>query len=376
MNADQKFQRARVQMILDQPFFGALLLGLRTSKDKNIPTMGTDGERLVWSPDFVDKLDEKEVCTVLCHEVMHAALLHPLRKQGRDHKKWNVACDYAANSVIESCNEEAKAKNQAIPFPWPKVAKPLLNPAYKGMSAEEIYNQLPDDPSGGDGAGDPGGLGEVLDGPQDPSQQQQQECSWKVQLQQAATVAKQQGKLPAEMERLVDEALNPKRSWKEILREFVTSVARDDFSWSRPNRRYLQSGFILPSLYSQRMGRLAVVIDTSGSIDQALLNEFVGEVEAICHECRPEKITIIDADAMVNSVREYEATDPLPRDFKGGGGTDFRCALEKLEEDPPVAAIYMTDLCGSFPNQEPSFPTLWATKEDGQAPFGVTIKLT
>jgi predicted metal-dependent peptidase len=119
-----------------------------------------------------------------------------------------------------------------------------------------------------------------------------------------------------------------------------------------------------------------VAIDTSGSIDQALLNTFLGEVESICAECRPSGITLIDCDAEINSVRECEPSDPLPRDFAGGGGTDFKAVFERLANDSPVCLIYFTDLEGNFPKCEPGFPTLWAAYNTTKtAPFGVTVKL-
>lgn len=402
MNAATKIQRAKIGLLLGESFFGNLLLGLKQIEDKPgalTKTMATDGVRLLWHGPFVDKLAEPEVRTVLAHETLHAALLHPLRRGDRDPKQWNVACDHAVNLHLEACNEAARAKGEAEPFPWPKGFEPLKDPAYAGMAAEEIYGAIAkkrseegnegdgqgqgqgqgngQDKGDGDGDGDSmgDGLGEVLDAPGDEAQQQEQEANWKVALVQAAQAAKAQGKLPAGMARLVQEQINPPPRWQDLLRAFIRETCKDDYSWVRPNPRYLQSGFILPSLHSQRLGKLAVAIDTSGSVDEPLLNEFLAEVEGIVHECRPEKIVLIDCDAQVNSIREVEPCDPIPRDFAGGGGTSFLPVFEALENDPPVALIYFTDLYGSFPDNEPGYPVLWATKEDGTAPFGTTIKL-
>jgi predicted metal-dependent peptidase len=151
---------------------------------------------------------------------------------------------------------------------------------------------------------------------------------------------------------------------------------KDDYSWTRPNPRYLATGFILPSLHSQRLGKIAVAIDTSGSIDKPLLDKFLSELETLIHECRPIGVTLIDCDTAIGQVRECDPLDPLPRDFSGGGGTDFRPVFKLLEQDPPVALVYFTDLDGTFPDMEPSYPVLWAAYNTSKtAPFGATIKI-
>jgi len=395
LRASEKLQKARVALVLDEPFFGALLLGLKHVEDKagqHTKTMGTDGVSLYWHTPFIDSLPLRELVTVLAHEALHAALLHPLRQGKRDHKLFNQAADHAVNLHLEDCNAQARSKGKAEPFPWPKLPGILKDSRFAGLSAEEIYGQLAnekqqDSNNGQDGqngqespgngtASDEQGMGGVLDAPGDEASQQEQEAQWKVGLVQAAQAGKMAGNLPSGIARLVQETLNPPARWQDILRSFVRESAKDDYSWTRPNTRYASTGFILPSLYSQRLGRIVVAIDTSGSIDETLLNEFMGEVEAIAHECRPKTITLIDCDTVINSQRDYEPTDTLPREFNGGGGTDFRPVFQAIESDPPVVLIYFTDLEGSFPKEHPAFPVLWASyNTEKQAPFGTTLKV-
>lgn len=382
MNAATKIQRAKIALLLDEPFFGALLLNLRFSADDGTitKTMATDGKRLLWHPPFVDSMTEQQTKTVLAHEALHCALLHMLRRGDRDPEAWNIACDHAVNLHLDSVNDAATGKGKAAPFPWPKI-NVHKDPSHKGKCAEEIYSDVPQVGGGGQGAGagagpDDQGMGGVLDAPGDASQAQELEANWKVALTQAAQAAKMQGKLPADMARLVNETLNPPARWQDLLRAFIRETAKDDYSFSRPNPRYMQSGFILPSLHSQRLGRITVAIDTSGSITEEILNSFLGEVEAIISECRPACIELIDCDAAIHSVRECEPTDPLPRDFAGGGGTDFTPVFDHVDKAPekPVCVIYFTDLYGSFP-ADPGIPTLWAVYggNTSQAPFGQTI---
>src|SRR5437016_9310790 len=104
--------------------------------------MATDGISLYWHPPFVASLADREVVTVLAHEALHAALLHPLRRNGRDLGQWNVACDHAINLQLEDCNQAAKVKGKAQPFPWPNLPGILKDPRFASQSAEEIYAQL------------------------------------------------------------------------------------------------------------------------------------------------------------------------------------------------------------------------------------------
>lgn len=380
MNTKNLLQRAKIGLLLDQPFFGTLLLNLAIRED-NIETAEVDGQTLKYNPTWIEKLGgEKHLGTVLAHEVLHCGLTHHLRRGERDHEDWNKACDHAVNLILDQANELANTKGKAQPFPWPTNCEVLKESCFAGKSVEEIYDILhaqkmpQDQPGNNPGKGKPG-LGEVNDGPgeQDQSGQQEQEAKWRVAMVQAASIAKAQGTLPDDLARLIEEIIHPSQSWQELLREFVREKCQDDYSWTRPNSRYLHTGFILPSLYSQRLGPIAVAIDTSGSIEDQLLNSFLSEVEVLMHECRPTKVLLIDCDARVNSVRELEPSDPLPRDFSGGGGTDFRPVFRSLENQDIVCLIYLTDLYGTFPDQLPSYPVIWGSTSDKQAPFGQTI---
>lgn len=381
MNTATKMQRARISLLLDEPFFGALLLNLQPVEDRTgqfTKTMATDGQRLYWSTKQVEVWSEPEIKTVLAHEVLHCALLHHLRRGDRDSKAWNVACDHAVNLTLEACNDEARAKGRPVPFEWPKSTPPIMDKAHIGKAAEDIYC-APVDQQGGNGNqqdnGD--GMGGVKDDPgaADEAEAGQQEANWKQAVVQAAAAAKGRGSVPASMAKLVEEILNPQPRWQELLRRFITDRASDDYSWFRPNPRYISTGFILPSLYSQRLGTIAIVRDTSGST-QDWQGAILSELSGIISETQPAKVIVIDADAEVQRCLELEASDSLPVDALGGGGTDFRPALARLEDFSPACCIYLTDLDGTFPDCPPSYPVLWATNSQSQsAPFGETIAI-
>lgn len=372
--ASQKLVKARANLVMGHPFFGTLALRLKMIEDPSIKTAACDGTSIRYNPTFVSNLPLSKVQGLIAHEVMHPAFLHHTRRGSRDMKKWNRACDYSINTILQNAG-----------FDLPEGG--CIDPAYAGMTAEHIYTLLPDEPDdsngdgGGDGQGnDPGGDGGVSDSPNSQngggsqSQHNHEEAEWKVAVAQAAHVAKQTGHLPGDIERMMEELFEPVLPWRNILRRFMTEKCNDDFSWKRGNRRFIAQGLYLPSrLSDDAMGEMVVVIDTSGSIGQKELTEFGSEVKGIVDEVRPSKVRVIYCDARIAHIDEFGPNDELEFAAHGGGGTDFRPPFAWLEENQivPRALVYLTDGYGPFPEQEPDFPVMWAiTNHDVTPPHG------
>jgi len=365
MNAKDNLIRARTALVLDDPFFGSLVLRLTPVEKPGMGTMGVDGKSLYYDPKFVDSLDISELKGVCCHEVLHCATGHQFRRGDREHKKFNIAADYALNPLIISAG-----------FKLPSTA--LLNDAYKDMCAEEIYNLLPEGNDGEGQGNDPGGCGEVMDGDGSQSEQAQKEQEWKIAVVQAAQSAKIQGKgdLPAGIARLVDEIVNPKADWKTILRRFVDNCNKNDYTWTRPNKRYLPQGIYLPSLKSESLKPIAVVMDTSGSCIDSL-PQFSAELTAILREFNTT-LNVIYCDAAIQHTQEFKSGETVILEANGGGGTDFRPAFEHIEEKKQELAccIFMTDGDGDFPDTAPAYPILWANVQKGKKyPFGEVVDI-
>lgn len=355
MNIDVKNQltRARTQLILDHPFFGQLALRLPLVERPEIPTAAVDGKHIYYNPDFMASHNGGETKTILAHEVMHCVFDHIGRRNDRNPRKWNQAGDYVINlALVDAGFEPVKG--------W------LYNKAYIGMSADEVYSLLPDD---GD---DP--LDECMDG--DPSDTDTTATDWKIATIQAANQARAEGKLSQSLARFVEELTAAKIDWKAMLRRFITETAKDDYSWMRPNRRFLSQGIFLPNLYSETMGEIVVVIDTSGSIDQDTLNAFGGEIKAIVQGARPAKTHVIYCDAAVNHVDEFGPNDDLAFAMHGGGGTDFRPPFSYVEEKAikPVCLVYLTDLWGPY-GDAPEYPVMWVCTTDKVCSWGETVPI-
>lgn len=410
ISAEQKVQKARTQLMLFQPFFGVLLLKFPLVYTESVPTMGVDGKKIYINKGFVDTLTTQGVKTVLCHEILHIAFQHPLRGMNKEKSKWQVAIDYAVNCVLKEVSDNASDDKQKVD---PVDAGGLYDPQWHGYSADQIYHKLPDQScsqcggSQGCQGGEDGqgrgqsqngcegcqGQGDTLIGPDmmepnsgrgmSSAERKEIENEVKIALDQAAAAAKMQGNLPAGLQRIVDEITKPQLNWKELLLQFLTKKAMNDYSWRHPNKRYLSQNIILPGLYSEEMGKVAVGIDTSGSIGHDELVAFVSELNGILTESRPEKVTVYYWDVDVCNTEEFEPMDlPLVVNPKGGGGTDPAPMFEQIVTDGEdyEAIICFTD--GYFNVNElesVDYPVMWILSSDGdhnfEPPFGDVIQI-
>ena len=352
---------ARTSLLLDHFFFGRLALYLEFVEEPECKTLAVDGKHIFYNPDFILTLSRDLIKSALVHEVMHCVFTHMSRRGSRAPRKWNMAGDYAINDII-------KQAGFVLDKNW------LHNPAYVGMSAEHIYDLLPDDGSGGSGKES---QDEIRDAAESEAGKTDMAIDWQIATTQAAQAAKEHGSVPKGLERIIGDITTPKVPWREVLQRFITQISKDDYTWSRPNKKFLQQGFFMPSLYSESMGEIAVVIDTSGSIDQPTLDAFGAEIKAIVAQTRPSKTVVVYCDAEVNHVDEYGPGEDMKFVAHGGGGTDFRPPFNLMakRDTPPVALVYLTDMYGPFPKQEPDYPVLWCATSNVVGPFGETLRI-
>jgi predicted metal-dependent peptidase len=193
----------------------------------------------------------------------------------------------------------------------------------------------------------------------------------------AAQQAMQAGKLTDSLRLLVDHLLQPQLPWRMLLARYMSASSRDDYSYMRPSRR--EGDAIFPSLRSAQ-AEMVVVLDTSGSIKPAEMQEFVTEVDAIKGQVRA-RINLHACDSALSSagpwVFEPWEAFALPKKLGGGGGTRFTPVFEWLAEQGvvPDLLVYFTDAEGEFPRLEPRYPVIWLVKGRGQVPWGQRIQL-
>ena len=366
-HAANKILRARTSLLLVHFFWGRLALYLKMVEKPEIPTLAVDGRHIFYNPDFILGLSDDLTKSAVVHEIGHCMYEHIFRRRGRDRELWNRAGDYVINQMILDAGFR-------IGDGW------LHNNAFKGMYSEQVYDILKkeqDESGGNDGAG--GGskaLCDIMDDTTSAAEQTTHELEWKVAVIQAATEAKRQGKLPSCMERFVEGLTENKVPWRDVLQRFATTIRRDEYTWTRPNRRYLAMDTYLPSMRSECMGDMVVVVDTSGSINDSTLQAFGAEIRAIVHAVRPTQTHVIYCDVVVNHVDVFSPDDHLEFKAHGGGGTDFRPPFSYVEEHniSPECLVYLTDMYGPFPDGV-DYPVLWCATSDIKGPFGETVRL-
>lgn len=353
--ARTQLEHARTRLLLKFPFFGTLAMRLGLHEDTTIPTLATDGRKMFYNPEFVlARLDRDTSMSAVSHEVGHCILEHCSRRGQRNPGKWNRATDYSVNDML-------KQAGFVLGDTW------LWDTKYQGMTEDKIYSLLPDQP--GDGEGE--ALCDVRDAKDDDAIR----AEWQGAVVQAANATRGRGKLPSQVEVFIKEILAPAVPWQERLARFMTEKTKDDYSWSRPNKFFIQSGTYIPSLDGVGMGEVVIGLDTSGSVI-SVLDEFGAHVQNILAAANPLRIHLVYCDARVNHVRTFERGEAITFEAVGGGGTAFEPVFDWVSEQSirPAALLYLTDMYGSFPDQAPDYPTIWcSTTERYEAPFGETI---
>ena len=190
-----------------------------------------------------------------------------------------------------------------------------------------------------------------------------EEQAWDEAMHQAASLARAQGNAPGAVEETIRQAHRSILDWRSLLRRYMTDAARRDYSWSVPNRRFIDSGLYLPSMYSEGIDTIAIIIDTSASLPGETLALFWAEVREIAAELQPDSIHVLQVDAVLQDAAQYPAGElPDSITIKGRGGTDFRPGFAWLHEHGvrPGCCLYLTDMeCDSYPETAPLYPVAW-----------------
>jgi predicted metal-dependent peptidase len=373
----ERIADARVWLNTRVPFLGYMTLKLRprlATEHDMVPTAGVapDGT-LVINDEFAKSLDDAELRFVMCHEVLHPALGFWARKKTRDALGFNVAHDYAINLIID-----AFAKQHPNHLRMPKVG--LLDQKYDGMSAEEIYDALPKKGSGGGGMGGDcrGDLSESQDGREagkgDQGAQTKLDKDWRTHTEAARQVhetALGRGSLPAGVQKILDELLDPKVHWSTVLSQWIgENAGKQDFTYQRPARRSESAGELLPGVLRTDLPDVTILWDTSGSMtgqETAILSEVADIVDELGLTIR---LIVCDC-AIYADVDKLDNIEAVVPHVKGGGGSDFSPAFDRLtEEGNTSVVIAFTDGYIGVPQTQPEAlkGVLWVITDRGQRP--------
>ena len=348
LTQEQRVERSHIDLMKSPQFVaysGVLMVGSVKVEDdpSKCPTAYTNGRDVVYGRDFIAKLTDPELRAVILHENKHKMYRHiatwkHLWKQNPS--KANRACDYVINLEIV---DEGKKTNGFIQLP----SNGLYDEKYRGLNSGEVFALLDDDDGGGEGNGIDEHGWEDADS---MSEEEKQELGKQIDqaIRQGAILA---GKVGGDVDRCFTDLMSAKVDWKEALREFVSSVCagKDDSTWRKPNRRWLQNDLYLPSTISETMGRIVVAVDTSGSIRDKEVNRFLSEVVGIMNNVNPELVDLLYWDGEVAGHEVYGQGDGdklmASTKPKGGGGTSPSCITKYLKDKNivPECVVVLTD---------------------------------
>lgn len=401
--ARERIMKARAKMLIKHPFFAVLMMSMdmvitdHLPSGMPLPTAATDMKTLWINPEFVESINDDVLVFVLAHEIDHAAKKHCLRRGSRHPTKWNIACDYSDNLFLKDCGFKV----------WEHA---LLDERFRdeskfAMSADRIFNILAkeeqdeqssggqrgqgdDDDEDGQGSGQgqpgigqPGGahhspmLGDIQEPEElnDPVAQDKLERDIQQKVAQAATMAKMMGNMPGALERFVDQILKPQVPWYEKLRYLMAEMKPEDEDWSRRNRRCRT--IYLPTDYTERMGGVGIINDTSASISDEELVKMNSEANSVIEDLKPEWVRILWADTKVASEQLFEPGDAFTPKPAGGGGTDMRVPLKAIEEYEPEVVLLFTDGETPWPSEEPPYPLIVCCTSGARVPIGEVIRI-
>lgn len=382
--AREKLVTARIGLLLKAPFFGNLATRLQlTNADAWCGTAATDGRKFYYNSEFINNLPLKQLEFLFGHEVLHVVYDHMGRRGNRDPKLWNIADDYCVNSdLIEQRVGE-------------KIPVALYDAKFKGQSAEEVYDylyenaekidigkllqQVLDDHLDGDGDGDGEGDDE---GGNRPKLSKAEMDAIRDEIKEAVLQAAQAvgaGNLPAGVKRMIKDLTEPVISWQELLQQQIQSIIKDDFTWLRPSRRGWHMDAVMPGMKPGETIDICIAIDTSGSISERDIKDFMSEIQGIMDSYNEYKIKVWCFDTEVYNEQSFTSEnldDISSYEPAGGGGTDFMANWEYMKEhdiEPKKFIVFTDGMPFGEWGEENYCDTVWIIKGNPgcEPPWGI-----
>ncbi|MGN0164112.1 MAG: VWA-like domain-containing protein [Candidatus Ornithomonoglobus sp.] len=419
---------SRMRILINNGFYGLLLMHMILTVDESCPTAATDGYRIYFGPEFMDALSDSEIDFVMMHEILHVVLNHCARTGGRDNEAFNIACDIVVNSNILLSNNMDLNSITLKKYGTLMHLTPNNDEGCK-YTAEEVYEML----AKKYGAGQKSSknslftIGEVGEGGEDSNSVESvgfelgrarhgqkknkdgkavwdDHSRWAFEEEDTAVrevwvkrvidaaeaieiqeASNSRGVLPAFAERLLKDLKRPQTDWKTVLTDFIQEEICD-YSFSPPDRRFDDSAFYLPDFNGTeiKVSDILFMIDTSGSMSDEMITAAYSEVKGAIDQFDGKlqgwlgffDAAVIEPQPFGNE-EEFKIIKPV-----GGGGTDFQIVFEYvlryMNDNPPASIIILTDGYAPFPDKSLSngIPVLWLlNNEKVVPPWGKTTRI-
>ncbi len=375
MQLDTKLSQAKAKLLVNYPYFGTLASKLELVVNDDIESFKSDGKKLEFREEYLNELELSEVEFILANGAMHASLAHESRREKRSGWLWQMATDIAINDML---------LENGLDMPYGAEYRKR----FSGMYAEEIYAELKADILRDDE--DLEYEADNADEIEPNEKEDKSEFSTQTQEELQEEILQEQllaeeaislleselkrGDAPQSIERFFKIDGFGKVDWREEIRIALQKYFLDDYTLLPPSKKLLYAGIYLPSSVSQTF-RLVIAIDSSGSVDEELLSQFLTEVNFLMSLVSRYEIELLVCDDKIHSHKTFYSGDSLSVDLQGGGGTDFRPVFSYIEEnfDDVKLLLYFTDLEGFFPKEQSSYEVKWVSHKSKDVPFGEVI---
>ncbi|RLB94679.1 MAG: hypothetical protein DRH26_00560 [Deltaproteobacteria bacterium] len=353
-----KIAKITLMMQKNTVFYTTILFSLKQTITDALSTAATDGKSLLINPVFFNNLTPNERLTLLAHEVLHVAFDHMHRIGERDPQLWNYAADYVINYVLVEAG-----------YTLPKGG--LHDIKYGNKTTEAVYDLLNNKTEtekiqlfASGGKNNPMNGNDITYPKEGAKDQVTKDEVTEIVLRattQAKAMGQAPGSVPGEIAIELEKTLNPPLPWYVILNNYLTDISKDDYSFRRPNRRFLPKHY-LPTAHSEAIPNIAIAVDASGSVSPEEFNTFISKIAEIQEVMQPKKITVIGFDTKIKNVQELEGQEnPFTKlKFTGRGGTNITPIHDWVDKNKPTLLLVFTD--GKFQERDPvdpSIPIIW-----------------
>lgn len=362
LNIKEKISQAKSRLLLKYPFFGTLSSKVELIVNDDIANFRSNGIKLEYNQDYLQNLDISQMEFVFANAAMHSSLSYENRKNNRSSWLWQLSTDYAINDMLVENG-----------FTLPQGAN--YSKRFSGSYAEEIYARLKEDILRDELEYEADETDDIKrdEANQDSMLEEQLFDEFAKSLLEEEL---QSGEKIEFIDRFFKLEKKSKINWRDELKSAVERFHRDNYTLMPPSKKLLYKDIYLPSCVSDRF-KIVVAVDSSGSIDEVLLGEFIGELNYLTTTIQNYEITLLVCDDKIRSHQIFYSGDEIEVFVKGGGATDFRPIFEFIEQniDDVKILLYFSDLKGLFPTYEPNYEVKWISKNIVDIPFGNIILL-
>ena len=391
MTLQSKISQAKAKLLVEYPLFGTIASKLELVQNDDIQAFKSDGVKLEFNSDFFKSIESSQIEFALANGAMHASLAHEKRKNNRSAWLWQMATDFAINDMLVQngmdCPHEAHYRKRFAGMYAEKIYAELKDDIlrdeleYEADDADDVQSDNKND-SNSESSSEENKNSEANEAEEsslEGDSNKEQVLSEQLFEEFAQSIIESEqanGEIPQGLDRFFKLDYNGKIDWRDELRIALDRFHKDDYTLLPPSKKFLYLGMYLPSSISQRF-KLVIAVDSSGSVDEDLLSEFLSELNFLMNTIPNYEIDLLVCDDKIRSHNVFYSGDILEVDLQGGGATDFRPVFDFINDElqDTKLLLYFTDLDGIFPKEEPYYDVKWVSKTDVKIPFGELIIL-